>query len=93
MTNVPGLRSIALIEGTEINEIEVSSFWGGQKIRLSKRSNINKYDKFDYSFYNKVQNGFLKLAKSNKYLIINSNINNVEENSQIIINKLNKLIY
>ena len=61
------------------------------KIRLNKRLNVNKYDKFDYNFYNRVQNGFLKLAKSNKYLIINSN-NNVEENSQIIINKLIKLI-
>jgi len=29
---------IALIEGTEIEEIEVSSFWGAQKIRLSKSS-------------------------------------------------------
>ena len=31
---------ISLIEGTEIEEIEVSSFWGAQKIRLSK-SNKN----------------------------------------------------
>ena len=27
---------IKLIENTEIEEIEVSSFWGAQKIRLSK---------------------------------------------------------
>jgi acetyl-CoA carboxylase biotin carboxyl carrier protein len=27
---------ISLIEGTEIEEIEVSSFWGAQKVRLSK---------------------------------------------------------
>ena len=27
---------INLIEGTEIEEIEVSSFWGAQKIKLSK---------------------------------------------------------
>ena len=37
---------IALIEGTEINEIEVSSFWGGQKIRLSK-SDKNKQKNTD----------------------------------------------
>ena len=30
---------INIIEGTEINELEVSSFWGAQKIRLQK--NIN----------------------------------------------------
>lgn len=29
-------KLIALIENTEIEEIEVSSFWGAQKIRLSK---------------------------------------------------------
>ena len=29
-------KLIALIENTEIEEIEVSSFWGAQRIRLSK---------------------------------------------------------
>ena len=29
-------KLIGLIENTEIEEIEVSSFWGAQKIRLSK---------------------------------------------------------
>ena len=32
---------ISIIEGTEINEIEVSSFWGAQKIRLQKNHNID----------------------------------------------------
>ena len=32
---------ISLIENTEIEEIEVSSFWGVQKIRLSKQSATN----------------------------------------------------
>ena len=32
---------INIIEGTEINEIEVSSFWGAQKIRLQKNHNID----------------------------------------------------
>ena len=31
---------IKLIENTEIEEIEVSSFWGAQKIRLSKSSKV-----------------------------------------------------
>ena len=32
-------KLIDLIENTEIEEIEVSSFWGAQKIRLSKYKN------------------------------------------------------
>ena len=36
---------ISLIENTEIDEIEVSSFWGGQKIRLSKNSKIKSSNK------------------------------------------------
>ena len=31
---------IKIIEGTEINELEVSSFWGAQKIRLQKNLNV-----------------------------------------------------
>lgn len=31
---------IKIIKGTEINELEVSSFWGAQKIRLQKNLNI-----------------------------------------------------
>ena len=31
---------INIIEGTEINELEVSSFWGAQKIRLQKNLNV-----------------------------------------------------
>jgi len=31
---------INIIEDTEINELEVSSFWGAQKIRLQKKLNI-----------------------------------------------------
>ena len=34
--------------------------------RLRSRKNLNRYDKFDYSFYKKVQNGYLKLAKKKK---------------------------
>jgi acetyl-CoA carboxylase biotin carboxyl carrier protein len=31
---------IEIIKGTEINELEVSSFWGAQKIRLRKNINV-----------------------------------------------------
>ena len=61
--------------------------------RLKKRNLKNKYDKFNYSFYEKVQKGYFKISKkSNKYIVLDSNINNIKENSKIIINKINKLI-
>ncbi len=63
------------------------------KKRLSLRKNINKYDKFNYSFYEKVQKGFLKIAKNNKnYIIIDSNKKNIKENSNIIIENIKKKI-
>tara|TARA_B100000965_G_scaffold378494_1_gene373471 strand:+ start:347 stop:958 length:612 start_codon:yes stop_codon:yes gene_type:complete len=61
-------------------------------IRLKKRKSLNRYDKFNFKFYTKVQNGFLKLAKNNnKYLIVNSNLP-IRHNKTLIINKLKKLI-
>lgn len=61
--------------------------------RLNRRLKLNRYDKFDNNFYNKVQNGFLKLVKKNKkkYQIIDSNLE-IESNKKIIINKIQKLI-
>ena len=61
--------------------------------RLSKRKNLNRYDKFKISFYKKIQNGFIKIAKKNKkkYLIINSN-DSIFKNKKIILNKTNKLL-
>ena len=61
--------------------------------RLKKRKSLNRYDKFDMNFYNKVQNGFLKLAKFNKksYKIIDSNLD-IKKNEYLIINQLKKLI-
>ena len=61
--------------------------------RLNLRKNINRYDKFNYSFYEKVQKGFLKIARNNKnYIIINSNKKNIKENSNIIIENIKKKI-
>ena len=63
------------------------------KKRLHKRKSLNRYDKFNYSFYKKVQKGFINLAKlkNKKYLIVDSN-NKINENKKIIINKINNLI-
>ena len=62
-------------------------------IRLKKRKSLNRYDRFDINFYNKVQNGFLKLANKRKkfYQIINSNLN-IKSNEKLILNKIDKLI-
>tara|TARA_B100000579_G_scaffold404870_1_gene390055 strand:+ start:455 stop:1066 length:612 start_codon:yes stop_codon:yes gene_type:complete len=58
------------------------------KSRINKRSNKNRYDKFDIKFYQKVQKGYLKLSKNKKkYMIINSN-NEINENKKIIIKKI-----
>ena len=63
------------------------------KLRLSKRKILNRYDKFELKFYNKVQLGFIKLSNfnKNKYLKINSNLD-VSINKKIILNKIDKLI-
>ena len=34
--------------------------------RLKLRKSLNRYDKFNFRFYTKVQNGFLKLSNKNK---------------------------
>ena len=61
--------------------------------RLRNRKNKNKYDNFNYSFYNKVQKGYIKLSKNNKkYVIIDSNRNTIKQNSSIIINTIKKII-
>ena len=62
-------------------------------LRLKKRKKLNRYDKFNSSFYQKVQNGFIKISKKDKkkYQIINSN-KDIKFNKEIIINKINKLI-
>ena len=61
--------------------------------RLRLRKSLNRYDKFHSAFYNKVQNGFIKLSKKNKkkYLIVNSNLD-IETNKSLIIKKIKRLI-
>jgi dTMP kinase len=61
--------------------------------RLKLRKSLNRYDKFNQKFYQRVQKGFLKLSKKNnaKYQVINSNID-IDTNKSLIIKKINKLI-
>jgi|TARA_B110000967_G_scaffold94249_1_gene96878 dTMP kinase len=63
------------------------------KKRLMKRKKLNRYDKFDNSFYNKVQKGFIKIFKTNpkKYIKIDSNLN-INHNEEIILKKIIDLI-
>ncbi len=62
--------------------------------RLKFRKNKNKYDNFDYNFYNKVQKGFLKIANKNKskYLILDTNKDNLKIIENKLINKIDKII-
>ena len=61
--------------------------------RLKKRKNLNRYDKFNLKFYNRVQNGFIRISKKNKkkYLLIDSNID-IGSNKKLIIKKIQNLI-
>jgi dTMP kinase len=63
------------------------------KKRLKLRKKLNRYDKFDSKFYEKVQKGFIKILKKNpkKYIKIDSNLD-IEVNKNIILNKINDLI-
>ena len=63
------------------------------KKRLTQRKKLNRYDKFNSNFYNKVQKGFIKIFKTNpnKYMKINSNLN-INHNEKMILNKINDLI-
>ena len=61
--------------------------------RLKLRRSLNRYDKFDVKFYQKVQKGFLNISKKNKnkYQIIDSNLD-INQNKSFIIDRINKLI-
>ena len=63
-------------------------------LRLKKRKRLNRYDKFNMNFYNKVQNGFLKLAnlKKKSYHLIDSNLD-IKLNEKLILKKIDKLIF
>ena len=62
--------------------------------RLKLRKNKNKYDYFDFNFYNKVQRGFLKIANKNKskYLILHTNKDNIKIIENKLIDKIKKIL-
>ena len=63
------------------------------RLRLSKRKNLNRYDKFNIDFYKKIQNGYIKILnkKKNKYVVIDSN-KPISENKEKIIAEVDKLL-
>ena len=62
-------------------------------LRLKKRKSLNRYDKFNTNFYNKVQRGFLKISnmKKKSYQLIDSNLD-IKVNEKLILSKIDKLI-
>ena len=82
------LRNIK-IDFTFLNTVSLANM----KKRLRLRKKLNRYDKFDSKFYEKVQRGFIKILKKNpkKYIKINSNLN-IDLNENIILDKINDLI-
>jgi len=62
------LRNIK-IDFTFLNTVNIPNM----KKRLGLRKKLNRYDKFNSKFYEKVQNGFIKILKKNpkKYIRIN----------------------
>ena len=61
--------------------------------RLKSRQTLNRYDKFNNKFYERVQKGFLKIANKNKnkYKIINSNLN-IKDNQNKIVKIIDELL-
>ena len=60
--------------------------------RLKKRKFLNRYDKFDLTFYNKVQKGFLKISKNKRnYQIIDSNLD-IRVNQNLVLKTIDRLI-
>ena len=63
------------------------------RTRLLKRKKLNRYDQFNSSFYERVQEGFIKIVKKkpNVYMKIDSNLS-INDNKNKILNKIDKLI-
>ena len=60
--------------------------------RLKKRKSLNRYDKFNMNFYNKVQKGFLKISKNKKkYVLLDSNNSTPAENLNRIVKEFKKI--
>ena len=61
--------------------------------RLKSRKKINRYDKFSRSFYQKVQKGFIKIAKKSKqkYIILDNTEDTIETEKMIFRKMREKL--
>jgi dTMP kinase len=92
------LNFIKLINNYLLNKIKVGFTFlnivnkKNLYLRLKKRKSLNRYDRFDMSFYNKVQKGFIKISKNKKnYKIIDSNFD-IKKNEKLILDKIKELI-
>mgnify|MGYP001199023394 FL=1 len=63
------------------------------RLRLSRRKNLNRYDKLKFKLYKKIQKGYIKISKKkkNKYVIIDSN-KPISINKKIITKEIDKFI-
>ena len=61
-------------------------------LRLKKKKSLNRYDNFKLNFYDNVQKGYLKIAKSNpkSYKLIDSNLDQ-KKNEKLIKEVIDKL--
>ena len=61
--------------------------------RLKKRKKKNRYDKFSKHFYKKVQNAFIKIAKTDKkrYIILETS-KDTKDTEKIIFTKFTKIL-
>ena len=62
------------------------------KKRLKNRKVSNRYDKFNFLFYNKVQNGFKKIFKNKKNVTLINSDKLLIYNKNTVLKKLQKLI-
>ncbi len=56
--------------------------------RIKNRSNNNRYDEMSFSFHEKVRQGFLDLANNNSRIFIIDGLQNIDDISNKIIQKL-----
>ena len=61
-------------------------------LRLNNRKNKNRYDNFKYSFYDKVQKGFLKMLKNKNNVTIIDTRKSQTDNTKEILTIINKHI-
>jgi acetyl-CoA carboxylase biotin carboxyl carrier protein len=78
---------IKLIKDTEIQEIEITSFWGAQKIRLSKSAKVSNQA---FIKENQVKEVIIEDTEENKQEIVHKNIE--QNNFDNLTNKSDNII-